>query len=123
VTANGAVRGIHHVNLLFDDLEESRRFYRDAFGFTELPRPDFGFPGAWFEMGRDQLHLSPADGAARNGTQHFALHIDDFDAIVARLREAGVRVSEVPRVPGAGRQAFLSDPAGNLIELNQPDRG
>jgi predicted enzyme related to lactoylglutathione lyase len=32
-----------------------------------------------------------------------------------------VRVDTIPHTPGAGRQAFLSDPAGNVIELNQPD--
>jgi catechol 2,3-dioxygenase-like lactoylglutathione lyase family enzyme len=50
-----------------------------------------------------------------------ALKVDDLDAIVADLEAKGVRAYRLPHVPGAGRQAFVSDPSGNQIELNQPD--
>ena len=55
-----------------------------------------------------------------NGGAHFALHVEDLDAAVDALRAKGIKVDPVPEMPGAGRQAFLTDPAGNLIELNQP---
>jgi catechol 2,3-dioxygenase-like lactoylglutathione lyase family enzyme len=111
--------GIHHVNLLFDDLDAAREFYGGTMGFEELPRPDFGFPGAWFRMGAHQLHLSP--GAAPGSLQHFALEVDDLDAALADLATRGLVVTPSDPVDGAGRQAFLTDPTGNLIELNQPD--
>ena len=115
------LHGVHHVALNVSDVAASDPFFVGILGLRPLDRPDFGFPGAWFEMGEHQLHLSPAEGAARNTTQHFALDVRDFDGLVGRLRKNGARVAEVPRVDGAGRQAFVTDPAGNLIELNQPD--
>ena len=41
------------------------------------------------------------------------------NAAVAHIRDRGVKVSE-PQTVGPGRQAFLRDPSGNLVELNQP---
>ena len=113
--------GIHHVALDVDDLEAALRFYVDGMGFTELRRPDFGFPGAWLDMGGHQLHLVEVAGPLPpNGGRHFALHVEDRDAAIEELRAKGIKVDPIPEVPGAGRQAFLVDPAGNLIELNQP---
>jgi glyoxylase I family protein len=110
--------GIHHVNLLFRDLDEAREFYGEVMGFEELDRPDFGFPGAWFQMGAHQLHLM--EGEAPGTGQHFALEVDDMDEVLADLAERGLVVEASPAVAGAGRQAFLTDPTGNLIELNPP---
>jgi catechol 2,3-dioxygenase-like lactoylglutathione lyase family enzyme len=47
------------------------------------------------------------------------MRVADIDAAVADIRGHGVRVSD-PQTVGPGRQAFLRDPSGNLIELNQP---
>lgn len=114
--------GVHHVSLDVDDLAAALHFYVDQLGFTALARPDFGFPGAWLTMGDHQLHLIETAGSrpARGGA-HFALRVVDRDAAVDELRACGVQVDPVPALPGAGKQAFLHDPAGNLIELNQPD--
>ncbi|MGZ4676316.1 MAG: VOC family protein [Acidimicrobiia bacterium] len=115
------VQGVHHVSLDVDDLDAALHFYVDQLGFTALPRPDFGFPGAWLEMGDHQLHLIEVAGPLpANGGRHFALEVADRDGAVEELRAAGVTVDPVPAMAGAGLQAFLHDPAGNLIELNQP---
>jgi glyoxylase I family protein len=115
------ITGVHHVALDVDDLDAALAFYVDGLGFTTLERPDFGVPGAWLAMGAHQLHLVEVDGPLpANGGRHFALAVDDRDATVAALRARGVRVDPIDAIPGAGLQAFLTDPAGNLIELNQP---
>jgi glyoxylase I family protein len=110
--------GIHHVNLMFDDIDASREFYRDVMGFDEIERPDFGFPGLWFQMGAHQLHMQP--GHAPDTFQHFALEVDDMDAVLEELESKGFHVDASPTVDGAGKQAFFKDPTGNVIELNQP---
>ncbi len=51
--------------------------------------------------------------------QHLALHVGDLDATISELRAEGLTVSDAFPV-GTGRQAFLHDPFGNLIELHQP---
>ena len=52
---------------------------------------------------------------------HFAIRVDDIDSAVADIRATGYRVDTIDPIAGAGRQAFLHDPSGNFIELNQPD--
>jgi glyoxylase I family protein len=110
--------GIHHVNLMFEDIDAAREFYGKKLGFEELERPDFGFPGLWFQMGEHQLHMQP--GTAPVTFQHFALEVEDLKSILEELAEQGLDVEASPTVDGAGLQAFFTDPTGNIIELNQP---
>jgi catechol 2,3-dioxygenase-like lactoylglutathione lyase family enzyme len=113
--------GVHHVSLGARDVDESTAFYCDVLGGTLLDRPDFGFPGSWIALGAGQVHLIPSEEQP-SGANHFALQVPDRDEAVAGLRAKGVEVRVSERdLPGAGRQAFLTDPSGNLIELNQPD--
>jgi len=49
------------------------------------------------------------------------MRVDDMEQCVADIRAAGWKVDTVPHTNGAGHQAFLRDPSGNQIELNQPD--
>ncbi len=52
---------------------------------------------------------------------HFAIRVDDLDEAVADLQAQGVDVRKIPHIEGAGHQAFLHDPFGNFLELNQPE--
>jgi catechol 2,3-dioxygenase-like lactoylglutathione lyase family enzyme len=111
--------GIHHVGLVVTDVEAARRFYLEHLGLSERDdRPDFGFAGAWLQVGEQQVHLIEGREAAP-GAGHFALAVDDLDGVVAELRQSGVMVSD-PVPAGTGRQSFVRDPSGNVIELNQP---
>jgi catechol 2,3-dioxygenase-like lactoylglutathione lyase family enzyme len=111
--------GIHHVSINVADVDAAIRFYTDVLGLTQRDdRPDFGFPGAWLDAGPQQLHLIGAAVPPPLG-QHLALRVDDLDAAIAELRDEGVEVSDASPV-GTGRQAFLSDPSGNQVELHQP---
>lgn len=115
------VLGIHHTNVRVDDLDAARIFYVDVMGFEELKRPDFGFPGAWFQMGADQLHLQTSDEPETKIGDHFALLVEDCAACADELEARGIDVLRLDPTPGAGIQAFVRDPAGNVIELIQPD--
>jgi catechol 2,3-dioxygenase-like lactoylglutathione lyase family enzyme len=113
--------GIHHVAICVDDADAAKAFYCDVLGFTTVTtRPaEFG-PGHWLDAGGQQVHLMEVAEAPKN-PGHFALRVADVDAAVEEIRAAGVRVDPIPHTAGAGKQAFLRDPAGNVIELNQPD--
>lgn len=111
--------GVHHVSVNVRDAAEALAFYTEVLGLTpRADRPDFGFGGAWLDIGGQQVHLIEAAVPDDVG-QHFAVHVADVDAAVAEVRAHGVEVSD-PVPVGAGRQAFLRDPSGNRIELQQP---
>lgn len=111
--------GIHHVSVNVDDVDAAVRFYVDVLGFSERSdRPDFGFAGAWLDVGGQQLHLIEAATPEDRG-QHLAIEVEDLRAAIAEVRAKGIDVSD-PSPVGTGQQAFLHDPAGNLVELQQP---
>ena len=60
---------LQHCGLVVSDLERSRRFYGEALGLEELPRPsNFAFAGAWFALGDTEIHLlAEADTTGRAG--------------------------------------------------------
>jgi len=109
---------IHHVAVVVDDLEAAVGFYTRVLGFRlSEARPGNLGPGAWLDVGDQQLHLiAGAPGPSRG--QHFAVLVDDLDAEVRRLRDGGFEVSD-PVPVGAARQSFLADPSGNAIELHE----
>jgi catechol 2,3-dioxygenase-like lactoylglutathione lyase family enzyme len=111
--------GIHHVSIMTPDVEATKDFYVDVLGFTVRDdRPDFGIGGCWLNAGGQQVHL--VEGAVPNRAgQHFALRVDDLDAVVTELRAKGYDVRD-PFDSGVGRQTTVDDPVGNMVELNQP---
>ncbi|HZQ27592.1 MAG TPA: VOC family protein [Acidimicrobiales bacterium] len=114
--------GVHHVSINVADLDAAVRFYTDVLGFSVRPdRPELRVDGVWLDTapggGAQQVHLIVADVPPAKG-QHFAVLVADLDKAVADVRGAGTPVTD-PAPVGTSRQAFLSDPDGNLIELHQ----
>ena len=103
------------------DVDEAVAFYTDVLGLTIAPRPDALGDGKWLDAGGGQVHLLASD-EPRSQRDHFALQVDDVDACVSDIEGKGVKVLRIDLIaPGVGHQAFLNDPSGNLIELNEPD--
>jgi catechol 2,3-dioxygenase-like lactoylglutathione lyase family enzyme len=125
---------IQHVGLVVSSIERSRRFYRDALGLEEVPRPrNFTFDGAWFRFGGTEIHLLAEEhttggagqgdagaGAAQGMTQHLAFEVDDLAGALARLAANDVALAGGPMPRGDGAvQAFFRDPDGYVLELFQ----
>ncbi|MGH3132507.1 MAG: VOC family protein [Gaiellaceae bacterium] len=125
---------LQHCGLVVSDLERSRRFYGEALGLEEVPRPsNFTFAGAWFRSGEDEIHLlSEADTTGRAGwpdpgasaasglAAHIAFEVEDLDTTCARLEEHGVSLIGGPMPRGDGvTQVFFHDPDGHVLELFQ----
>ena len=50
--------GLHHAGVLVTDVERAAAFYEQVLGLENLTRPDFGFPGRWYDLKNGhQLHL------------------------------------------------------------------
>jgi catechol 2,3-dioxygenase-like lactoylglutathione lyase family enzyme len=113
------------VRYLVDDVRAAIDFYTTHLGFTV--KTDVAPAFADVVRGPLRLLLSgPASSGARAttdnvpGRNRIHLVVEDLDAEITRLREAGVPFrSDVVSGPG-GRQILLADPAGNLVELFQP---
>ncbi len=115
------VVGVHHVSIGVHDVDAAVEFYH-RLGLTSLPRPDFGFPGAWLQAGGQQVHLIQTGVTPPGLENHYAFQVADLEACLAELADNGVSARR-SSTPGAGRQAFIQDPSGNIVELNQPDGG
>lgn len=113
--------GVHHVSVNVSDVAAGVAFYTGVLGgVLRDDRPDLGIGGAWLDFGGQQVHLVEAP-VPTNAGQHFALRVTDLDATVDELRAKGVSVGD-PMSVGSNRQTFLSDPAGNTVELHQVGR-
>jgi catechol 2,3-dioxygenase-like lactoylglutathione lyase family enzyme len=112
---------LHHVNIVVRPGETAKveRFYTDVLGLAAVPKPAEGVSdgGAWFDLdGSTQLHISERDDAVMHDDMHFALVVDDFAGVLARLERAGAPWREQPDLFG-GRRGSTRDPLGNRIEL------
>jgi catechol 2,3-dioxygenase-like lactoylglutathione lyase family enzyme len=126
-----AVR-LQHCGLVVSDLERSKRFYSEALGLEEVPRPrNFTFAGAWFRFGADEIHLlaeadttggagvgDPGPGAVSGLATHLAFEVDDLRAACARLASNRVSLIGGPMPRGDGAtQVFFRDPDGYVLEF------
>ena len=126
---------IHHVSLPVRDVERSNAFYSDVLGLEEIERPPFDFPGAWFAVGDDQLHLIVHDEATFRGRKgldsrdlHFAVRVPSFTAALEDLKAKGydteaaaddpMTMKVSPHATAGFPQIYVMDPDRNVVEIN-----
>lgn len=121
----GPAAAIDHLALYVSDLKASVTFYKDVFGFKEVPAP---FPIARWLVGSNGLALHMVSGRTepvkRTKWEHFAVACGSMDAMTAALDAKGIAWSsmegkKVPQVrPDGVKQIFVQDPDGYWIEIN-----
>jgi len=127
------IRKLAHLNFLTNDLERIIDFYVNKLGmkvkFTLKNQEGKPF-GYYFECG-DTTFLEFFDQAMavevwggkieelNIGTRykHFCLEVTGLDEFCETLKNRGVAVSEIKLERDNSRQAWITDPDGNLIEL------
>src|SRR5829696_7981271 len=101
---------------------EARRFYADALGLREVPKPPnlVRRGGVWFE-GRDGLrvHLGAERDFRPARKAHPAFIVSGLHDLAAVLRARGFAVVEDEPLEGFER-LYASDPFGNRVELMEP---
>jgi glyoxylase I family protein len=111
-----------HASFLVADTQRSIEFYRDILGLQPSgDRPDLGYPGAWFVIGDQQIHLielpnpDPVSGRPQHGghDRHIALRVSDISELVSRLEKHNIAYTKSRSGRGA---VFFRDPDGNAIE-------
>lgn len=100
-----------------DQLDRCVRFY-EILGFSPVVAPA-GVEGraVWLAhpAGGADLHLMVDDKAAA-APGHVAFVVSPYDAVVARIEEAGFEI-EPRREHWGSPRAYVRDPASNLVEL------
>jgi catechol 2,3-dioxygenase-like lactoylglutathione lyase family enzyme len=117
------------IRYMIDDLPAAIEFYTTYLGFTL----QLDASPAFASVTRDgvRLLLSGKTSSGRRpmpdgrepvpgGWNRIHIQVDDLEAEVRRLREAGLKFrNDVITGPG-GSQILLDDPSGNPVELFQP---
>ena len=119
----GSDHGLHHVQIAVRR-GRSRRcgaFYGGVLGMVEMPKPAAlaARGGSWFRSGTAELHLGVGAGFRPARKAHPGLLVEDLDAVVPRLAEAGHQVRPDDLLPGY-RRCYVDDPCGNRLELLTP---
>src|SRR5258708_15592837 len=118
------VYGLYHIAIKTSDLAATRKFWTDIIGLKEIPRPDFGYPGAWLGCpqpgGLGIIHVyagGPAlgpEGKAPNGTaaiHHVSLYCAGYHSYVSRFKAAGLDWREFIVRVTCPSHFFASDPS------------
>jgi catechol 2,3-dioxygenase-like lactoylglutathione lyase family enzyme len=124
------------VRYIVNDVDEAIPFYCQHLGFTEVMHPAPMF--AMLSRGDLRLVLSvpggpgtPGGGSAPmpdgrrpepGGWNRFTIEVDNLEAKVAELRQAGAHFRNDIVTGTGGKQILLEDPSGNPIELFEPLR-
>ncbi len=131
------VRGIHHIGIAVRDLEEALSRWPALFGvergpIEELPARGVRLAHLRFAEGPEIELVAPlgADSpvakfldARGEGVQHFTIEVDDLQAAMAELRQAGLQfVSDTPQAGSRGVPVAFIHPRclnGVLVEIRQ----
>ena len=121
------------VRYIVEDVDAAIAFYGDHLGFTVDMRPAPTF--AMLSRDDFRLLLSAPSGQGGGGQvlpdgrrpepggwNRFMLQVDDLEAIVADLREAGATFRNEIVTGVGGNQILVEDPSGNAVELFEPRR-
>jgi glyoxylase I family protein len=123
------IKAIHHIAILTDDYERSKRFYTEVLGFEVIRETYRAERQSWkldlAIAGHYQVELfSFPDFRERGsypeakGLRHLAFAVDDIEAAAAELKEKKVPVEPV-RIDGLTNKKFVffTDPNGQPLEL------
>lgn len=99
---------------------QARRFFGELLELQEVQKPEplTERGGAWFSLGKHELHVGVENDFRPALKAHPALRLprEDLDALAERLEAAGETVLWDEALPGV-RRFYSKDPWGNRIEL------
>jgi methylmalonyl-CoA epimerase len=128
---------VDHIGVAVEDIDASLELYERDYGMTLVHREtvvDQGVEAALLDVGENHIELLAATGPdtpvgkflAKKGPgmHHVAYQVDDIEATLAALKEAGLKlIDETPRIGiRNSRVAFVhpKSAGGLLTEIVQP---
>ncbi len=115
-----SVTGLGGIFLRTDDPKSLYEWYERHLGLTKIegarafPAPANGDPVVFSFFKPDNAYFPLAQKAMLN------LQVDDLDGLLDRLQAEGVTVDPERQSYDFGKFGWLTDPAGNRIELWEP---
>jgi methylmalonyl-CoA/ethylmalonyl-CoA epimerase len=131
------LKRIDHLGIAVNSIQSALEFYQAALGLDAVAVEDVAGQKtrvALLPIGESRIELleplstdSPVAKFLQKrgeGLHHICFSVDDIEAVMAKLRSAGVRILNEEPLAGAGgsRVAFIHPSSGRgvLIELSQP---
>jgi glyoxylase I family protein len=123
------IQHIHHVAILTDDYETSKRFYTEVLGFTIIAETyrearqsyklDLSINGLYqIELFSFPEYRERASFPEAKGLRHLAFAVDDVEASYMYLKSKNVDVQEVRVDELTGKKfVFFYDPNGQPLEI------
>ena len=119
---------IDHVNMKVKDLEKSRKFYKDLFGFETRQEENpnkLNIPSKI--IGNDTIKLcmyEDSEMLPEGGIAHFGFNIINFDEIISNCEKHNVEILYGGYVQfEKSRSVYIRDPNGYEIELTEINGG
>ena len=123
------IKGIHHVAVLTDDFEKSKKFYTEILGFTILDETyreerksyklDLAINGVYqIELFSFPEFKERQSFPEAKGLRHLAFAVDDIEEAVNELIMKKVNVQEIRTDELTNKKfCFFFDPNGQPLEL------
>src|SRR5437762_7854264 len=102
------IKLIHHINVQIGDRARTREWYEKVLGAEFLDRgPALNKRQLQLRLGNGEIHFTETSRPTTIASGHFALEVDDWEAMLSRLDAIGVKhvrtsaASTMPNIGGA----------------------
>jgi catechol 2,3-dioxygenase-like lactoylglutathione lyase family enzyme len=110
---------MNHLAIAARDVEASRRFYCDYFGFKPAPMPGFLMGPHEFLLAIDEVAEDPKPPHWLHYGFHLASRVE-LTALYERMQKDAVPIVDPLKEQGRSMVYFCRDPAGLLVEVRSP---
>jgi len=116
------IKQLAHICIHTRDLDATSRFYFEGLGLErgyEFIKDEMLF-GYYIKLGNNTfIEVFSGEPGPEGNISHFAVEVEDIDAVIQRLRTHGYEVGEKSFGGDHAWQAWTADPNGVRIELHQ----
>lgn len=104
-------------NIFTPDVSAAERFYKDVLGLDLLM--DLGWIATYGSNEKMTVQLSiMSEGGSGTPVPDISIEVDDVDAALARVTDAGIPIEYGPSdEPWGVRRFFVRDPFGRLVNI------
>jgi catechol 2,3-dioxygenase-like lactoylglutathione lyase family enzyme len=104
-------------NIYTEDVESAQAFYRDILGLDVLM--DMGWIATYGSDEKTTPQISFAsEGGSGTPTPDLSIEVDDLDAVLERVKKAGLPLAYGPiEEPWGVRRFYVRDPYGKLLNI------